>query len=220
MINKNGYKIIVYNGLLLFGLLILLNFYTSLFLKIITILTSVLLFFHFRFFRDPEREIPQNENLILSPADGSIIKIAEVEENHYLHTKTIMVSIFMSIFDVHVNRVPISGEIEYLNYKSGKFTPAFKDKSSELNEQLIIGIKSPQGKILIKQIAGIIARRIVNNLNKRDMVKMGERFGMIKYCSRVDVFLPSFSKLNVQLNQKMKAGETIIGQLQANRKTI
>ena len=122
-----------------------------------------------------------------------------------------MKEIFMSIFDVHVNRLPITGEIEFLDYKDGKFNPAYKDDSSELNEQMMVGIISARGKVMIKQIAGIIARRIVCSLKLGDIVKTGERFGMIKYGSRVDLFIPSASEIYVHLNEKVRAGETIIG---------
>jgi phosphatidylserine decarboxylase len=224
MINKSGYKIIIVNGSLFICLLTLLHFNDSILLEIITFLTCILFIFHFLFFRDPEREIPQYEDLIVSPADGKVIKITEVEENQYLHSRAILVSIFMSVFDVHVNRVPVSGEIEYLNYRSGKFKPAYKENSSELNEQLVTGIKSLRGKILIKQIAGIIARRIVCSLKKGDMVRTGERFGMIKYGSlgmikygsRVDLLIPMASKIYVKLHERVIAGETIIGELQDN----
>lgn len=213
MINKNGYAIIFYNGLILAGFVLFLIFYPSNLLKILSILTGVFLVFHFFFFRDPERNIPEGREVIISPADGKIIKISEVEENKYLHGKVLMVSIFMSIFNVHVNRIPVSGKVEYLEHKAGKFKAAFKDKSSELNEQSLIGIKTSQTKILFKQIAGLIARRIVNNLKIGDEVKCGERFGMIKYGSRLDVFLPLSTKINVRINERVKAGETIIGEL-------
>lgn len=216
MINKSGYKVILYNGVLLIILILILTFYFSSFLFMITLFTGFVLIFHFFFFRDPEREISENENMICSPADGKVIKIDTVEDNIFLHNKALLVSIFMSIFDVHVNRIPISGKIEYLQYKPGKYKAAFVDKSSEMNEQAIIGIRSPQGKILMKQIAGIIARRIVTNLNEGDDVKKGERFGLIKYGSRVDIIVPLSSKLHVQLNQKVIAGETIIGELPDN----
>ena len=213
MINKNGYTIILYNGLILAGFVSLLIFYPSNLLKILSILTAVFFVFHFFFFRDPKRSIPEGKKVIISPADGKIIKISEVEENKYIHGKALMVSIFMSIFNVHVNRIPVSGKVEYLEHKAGKFKAAFKDKSSELNEQSLIGIKTSQTKILFKQIAGFIARRIVNNLKIEDEVKYGERFGMIKYGSRLDVFLPLSTKINVRINEKVRAGETIIGEL-------
>ena len=212
MITKYGY-IILYNGILLAGLILLLNFYPSNFLTILSILTGVLFLFHFFFFRDPNRNVPGGKEVIISPADGKIIKISEVEENEYIHGKAIMVSIFMSIFNVHVNRIPISGKVEFLEHKAGEYKAAFTDSSSELNEQSLIGIKTLQTKILFKQIAGIIARRIINNLKIGDEVKSGERFGMIKYGSRLDLFIPLSSKINVRINEKVKAGETIIGEL-------
>jgi len=218
MFNKNGYKIIIINGILFICCLTMLHFHDSVFLEIITFLTCILFIFHFFFFRDPEREIPPYENLIVSPADGRIIKIMEVEEDHYLHSRAILISIFMSVFDVHVNRVPVSGEIEFLNYRSGKFKPAYKDKSSELNEQLVIAIKSPRETILMKQIAGIIARRIVCFLKNGDIVKAGERFGMIKYGSRVDLFIPMTSEIYIKLHDQVRAGETIIGKMSDDEK--
>jgi phosphatidylserine decarboxylase len=216
MINKNGYSLVVYNGLILLALIILAMTYDSLILQILSGIFMTSLFFQFFFFRDPERNIPIEKNIIISPADGKIIKITEVEENHYLHGKAILVSIFMSVFNVHVNRLPISGNIEYLNYHPGKFLPAFKDKASDLNEQMRIGINSQKGKIFLVQIAGIIARRIVSDLKIGDNIKIGERIGMIKYGSRLDVFLPLKSKLNVQLNESVIAGETIIAFFEDN----
>jgi phosphatidylserine decarboxylase len=204
------------NGILFIFLVTLLHFSDSVILEIISFITFALFIFHFFFFRDPDREIPVNENIIISPADGKIIKISEVEENQYLHSKAICVSIFMSVFDVHVNRMPVSGEIDFLDYRSGKFIPAYKNNSSELNEQMMVGINSARGKVMIKQIAGIIARRIVCYLKKGNKVMTGERFGMIKYGSRVDLFLPRTSKIYVKLHEKVRAGETIIGELSNN----
>lgn len=216
MINRSGYKIIAMNGIIVICLLALIHFHDSVLLEIFTLIACILFIFHFYFFRDPERNIQSYKDYIFSPADGKVINIAEVEENHYLHSKAIMVSIFMSIFDVYVNRVPFSGEIEYCNHKSGKYNPAYKDNSSEMNEHTVVGILTPQGKILVKQIAGIIARRIICNLKKGDKVKTGERFGMIKYGSRVDLFLPVTSSIYVALNERVRAGETIIGELTEN----
>jgi len=213
MITKYGYNIIIYNGILLALLVLLLTFYTSNFLLFFSVLTGIFFLFHFFFFRDPDRNVPEGKEIIISPADGKIIKICEIEENKYIHGKTKMVSIFMSIFNVHVNRIPLSGTVEFLEHKAGKFEIAYKDSSSDLNEQSIIGIKSIHNKILFKQIAGIVARRIINQLKMGDKVKIGERFGMIKYGSRLDVFLPVSSKINVRINDKVKAGETIIAKL-------
>jgi phosphatidylserine decarboxylase len=211
---------IMINGIIFLCLLTVLYFHDSKFLELITFLTCVLFIFHFFFFRDPEREIPSQDNLIVSPADGKVIQLTEVEEDQYLHSKAILVSIFMSVFDVHVNRIPFSGEIEFLDYRSGKFNPAYKEMSSEQNEQLVIGIKSERGKVLMKQIAGIIARRIVCSLKKGNIVRTGERYGMIKYGSRVDLIIPLISNVYVKLHERVTAGETIIGEMPDNRKQI
>jgi phosphatidylserine decarboxylase len=163
------------------------------------------------FFRDPERQTPQGENLILSSADGKVISITPFENIDFMGGKATLVSVFMSLFDVHVNRAPISGKVKYLKYNSGKFLPAFKDKASLENEQTELGIENDHGRIILKQIAGIIARRIVCKVKPGDSVKAGERFGMIKFGSRVDHFLPENVEIKVKLDQKVKAGETIIG---------
>jgi len=211
MICKNGYNIILYNGILLAGLVCVLFFYPSALVEILTILAGAAFLFHFFFFRDPDRNIPEGEKIVISPADGKVIKITKIEENNYLHAESIMVSIFMSVFNVHVNRIPISGKVEYLEHKAGQYKAAFEDSASDLNEQSLIGIKTPYSKILVKQVAGVLARRIVNILKKGDDVKSGERFGMIKYGSRLDIFLPLSSEIDVKINDKVKAGETILG---------
>lgn len=168
------------------------------------------LFFVF-FFRDPERKAPSGENLILSSADGKVILIKPFENQDFVGKKGTRVSVFMSVFDVHVNRAPVSGKIKYFKYNPGKFHPAFKDKASSENEQTELGLENERGKIILKQIAGIIARRIVCKVKPGDLVKAGQRFGMIKFGSRVDLFLPENVEIKVELNQKVKAGETIIG---------
>lgn len=164
------------------------------------------------FFRDPERVIPEGENLVLSPADGKVIEIVEERENEYLQAPATRVSIFLSVFNVHVNRIPISGAVGHFRYQRGAFVQAYKKDASEINEQTIIGIEHQSRKILFKQIAGILARRIVCNVRQGLQVKRGERFGIIKFGSRVDIFLPKSCGLKVQLNQKVKGGESIIGE--------
>ncbi|MCK4223544.1 MAG: phosphatidylserine decarboxylase family protein [candidate division Zixibacteria bacterium] len=171
----------------------------------------LLSFFFLFFFRDPERKAPNGENLILSSADGKVILIKPFENLKFVGEKGTLVSVFMSVFDVHVNRAPISGKVKYFKYNPGKFHPAFKDKASLENEQTELGLENERGRIILKQIAGIIARRIVCKVKSRDSVKIGERFGMIKFGSRVDLFLPENVEIKVKLNQRVKAGETIIG---------
>ncbi len=171
----------------------------------------LLVVFTVYFFRDPEREVPQAEGIVVAPADGKIIEISETFEREFLQSTAHKVSIFLSIFDVHVNRIPVDGQVAYFRYRRGAFHAAFRPSASIENEQAVIGIETKHGKVLFKQIAGIIARRIVCNVREGYRVKRGERFGMIKFGSRVDLFLPRDAQLQVQLHQKVKAGTTIIG---------
>ncbi len=212
MITKDGYKIILYTGLLEIVLMAASYFASSLFLWIVTGIIGVLFIFHFFFFRDPEREMPAGDALIISPADGMIIKIDEIDEPLYLKEKVQRVAIFMSVFNAHINRNPVDGTVEFLEHKNGQFLAAFADKALDVNERTEIGVNTKFGKMFFVQIAGLIARRIVCRLQPGENIKKGERFGMIKYSSRVDVFLPLSAKINVSLKDKVKAGETIIGE--------
>ncbi|MBN2424572.1 MAG: phosphatidylserine decarboxylase family protein [Calditrichaceae bacterium] len=211
-ITKEGYKIIIYTGIILILLVLLRVVCDSQILDIITIIIAVVFCFHFSFFRDPDRQIPEGEHLILSPADGKVIKIDKVKEPLYHEQEVWLVSIFMTLFDVHVNRIPISGEVQFLKYEKGKFLAANLDAAMEKNEQALIGVQTAYGKILFKQVAGLIARRIICRLSKGQRVKRGERFGMIIYSSRVDLFLPLNVELKVSLNDKVKAGSSLIGE--------
>jgi phosphatidylserine decarboxylase len=174
------------------------------------------MFFLF-FFRNPDRKVPEGKSLILAPADGKVILIKPCEASfgfdnlEFVGGGGTLVSVFMSLLDVHVNRVPISGVVKYLKYNPGKFLPAFKDKASLENEQTELGLENEHGRVVLKQIAGIIARRIVCKLKQGDLVKAGDRFGMVKFGSRLDLFLPENVQIKVKLNHKVKAGETIIG---------
>lgn len=180
-------------------------------IKTILIVFSILLFiFTLNFFRDPERVTPVGDGLVVAPADGTVIKVDTVVEDRYLKSDAIMISIFMSPVDVHVNRHPISGTIGYFEYIPGEFFAAFEDKASLKNEQTHIGIENNRGKVFFKQIAGFVARRIVAPLKVGDVAVMGKRFGMIKFGSRVDVYVPKSAEIKVVLNQKTVAGETIL----------
>ncbi|MFH1334935.1 MAG: phosphatidylserine decarboxylase family protein [Candidatus Zixiibacteriota bacterium] len=181
---------------------------TVLFLSMLFLLFSLFIVY---FFRDPDRIIPPDNNFILSAADGKVISIKPIDAVEFIGKEGTIISVFMSVFDVHVNRIPISGKVNYIKYNKGKFLPAFEDKASLENEQNELGLDTSQGKIILKQIAGIIARRIVCKVKPGDAVKAGERFGMIKFGSRVDLFLPQSVEIKVDLNQKVKAGETVIG---------
>ena len=164
------------------------------------------------FFRDPDRIAPQGDRLVIAPADGKVIVIKKVRMEEFLKDEVWQVSIFMSPLNVHVNRNPISGVVKYYRYVPGEYFAAFEDKASEKNEQSIIGIEGRYGKVLFKQIAGFIARRIVCPLRPEDTVIVGERFGMIKFGSRVDVFLPLSTAIKVQVGDVTRAGETIVGE--------
>lgn len=169
--------------------------------------------FNLFFFRDPERQVPDNPQAILSPADGRIVKITEIDEPVYFKSRVWQISIFLSVFNVHVNRVPISGKVDLFEYHPGKFLAAFKDKASLDNEQTAIGIVDDRGRrVLFKQIAGLIARRIICHLREGHRVLAGERMGMIRYGSRVDVFFPLEAQVLVKKGQKVYGGETILAQ--------
>jgi phosphatidylserine decarboxylase len=165
------------------------------------------------FFRDPVRQGPRGDNLVISPADGRICSIAQVEEHMYLHGTATRISVFMNVFNVHVNRYPVSGEIEVAHYNPGEFTVASHDKASLVNEQSSVGIRSPKGEVLVRQIAGMIARRIVTDGAEGDEVRQGERMGMIRFGSRVDVFVEPGARVTVALGDKVFAGATILAEL-------
>ncbi|MCC5913436.1 MAG: phosphatidylserine decarboxylase family protein [Balneolaceae bacterium] len=169
------------------------------------------------FFRDPDRIIPEGENLIISPADGKVVLIQEVDEPEYMNRKATQVSIFLSPLNVHVNRNPISGELEYLKYYPGKYLMAWEDHASELNERAHFGVKHPSGmKMMFKQITGFLARRIVYNLEEGDKIKAGERFGIMKFGSRMDLLLPDNVEIKVKKGDITVAGESIIGEIKGS----
>ncbi len=212
MIAEDGIKLIIWTTIIFAVFLIITYFFPYLVLKIITVVIGIIFLFNFYFFRDPERNIPTGDDLIVSPADGTVVQITEVDEPEYFSEKIRRVSIFLSVFNVHVNRIPVTGKVELVKYNPGKFLVAFDHKASEDNEQTLIGIKHKKGKILFKQIAGIIARRIIYHVSEGDSVETGKRFGLIRYGSRVDIFIPENVDLKVGINDKVFGGETIIGE--------
>ncbi len=167
------------------------------------------------FFRDPDREARMSgDEFVISPADGKVIYVGEVEESEFLKSRAKMVSIFMSLTDVHVNRIPISGTVRFLKYIKGEYLVAFEEKASDRNERMLIGIENKGQRVLFKQIAGFIARRIVCELSEGQSVTAGDRFGMIKFGSRVDVFLPLNCSIKVAKNDLTRGGSTVLGVLQ------
>ncbi len=166
------------------------------------------------FFRIPNRKIDRNENLVLAPADGKVVVIKEVFEKEYFKDNRIQVSIFMSPLNVHQNRAPVGGEITYINHIRGAYYPAFVEKSSELNERCSTVFKMKNGtEVLSRQIAGTVARRICTYVNPGDKIEQGNEYGFIRFGSRVDLFLPIGTKINVELDEKPVGGQTIIATL-------
>jgi phosphatidylserine decarboxylase len=165
------------------------------------------------FFRDPERTGPRGEQLVISPADGRVIDIREVDEPTFIHGRAIKISVFMNVFNVHVNRYPVSGRVEYVHYAPGKFLNAAVDKASLENEQMSVGVQGAKHKVLFRQIAGLVARRIVTYSRVGDDADQGERMGLIRFGSRVDVFVPVGSTVKVQLGEKPVAGTTVLAEL-------
>jgi phosphatidylserine decarboxylase len=164
------------------------------------------------FFRDPERTGQRGEQFVVSPADGKIVQIIEVEEPAFVHGRALRISIFMNVFNVHVNRYPVSGKVGYVHYNAGKFLNAASDKASLENEQMSVGIESARGRVLVRQIAGLIARRIVNYASLGDQAEQGARMGIIRFGSRVDVFVPPTSRVRVRVGDFPIAGVTLLAE--------
>jgi phosphatidylserine decarboxylase len=176
--------------------------------------TLCVMFFIIWFFRNPERKIPEDRGAVVSPADGKVIRIAESQRDDLSSGSFCKISIFMNVFNVHVNRIPCSGTVKLIRYHKGKFLSANLDKASELNEQNAIVIATDSGKELIAvQIAGLIARRIVCWITEGMSVKKGERFGLIRFGSRLDVYLPPETIIRVKVGDHVRSGETILGEL-------
>ena len=165
------------------------------------------------FFRDPERTGERGERLVISPADGKVVQIAEVNEPAFLKEKAIRISIFMNVFNVHVNRYPVSGVVRYVQYNPGKFFNAAEDKASLENEQSSVGIETGSNHVLVRQIAGLIARRIVTYSTNGQRVQQGDRMGIIRFGSRVDVFLPTTARPRVKVGDNTFAGVTVVAEL-------
>ena len=180
----------------------------------LTFLGTVLTLFIAYFFRNPVRKIPKLQNVILSPADGKILFVGEVQEKRFLQEKAMKISIFMSVFDVHINRAPVTGKVFKTVYNPGDFFVAHAEKASLLNEQnAVIMLAEDRFKVLVVQIAGLVARRIVCYAKTGDLLNRGDIFGLIRFGSRVDLYLPLSVNPIVRVGQKVKGGESIIGYL-------
>ncbi|HUG28444.1 MAG TPA: phosphatidylserine decarboxylase family protein [Gemmatimonadales bacterium] len=162
------------------------------------------------FFRNPERPGPRGEELVIAPADGLVVSIISMDEPAFIGGAATRVSIFMNVFDVHVNRYPASGTVAWRQYHPGRFLNAATEKASRENEQSSIGLETPRGKILVRQIAGLVARRIITDHPRGATVIQGDRLGLIRFGSRVDVFLPPGTETRVREGERTRAGQTVI----------
>jgi phosphatidylserine decarboxylase len=170
----------------------------------IALIPFLFMLFMLYFFRDPERKTPEGKGLFVAPADGKVILIKEINEN-------IGISIFMSPLNVHVNRSPCNGKVKTIKHNKGRFLAAYKDDASLKNENIEMVLETEYGDILVRQVAGYVARRAVCRKKEGDILRCGERYGIIKFSSRLDVYLPKQTEIKVRLGDRVKAGETIIG---------
>ncbi|WP_412984280.1 phosphatidylserine decarboxylase family protein [Pontimicrobium sp. IMCC45349] len=216
MFHKEGQKIILTTLVIVVALFLLLDNLVSIpwLLKLIQITLLVLLILVLQFFRNPKRHTKQNDEHVISPVDGKVVVIEEVFEKEYFNEKRLQVSVFMSPINVHVTRYPISGKVLFSKYHPGKYLVAWHPKASEENERTTIVVENKTyGKVLYRQIAGALAKRIVNYAKEEDNATQGADAGFIKFGSRVDLFLPLDTKIKVELNQKVRGGESIIAEL-------
>jgi phosphatidylserine decarboxylase len=212
---KNGKSIVAVEGLHFIIPVLIITIISAVVLPVwVTVICAALLAFVTAFFRNPQREIPADPKAVVSPADGKVIEIKQMDEPDFLKGRCIRVCVFMNVFNVHVNRIPLGGTIRKVQYFPGKFLVASLDKASELNERNAVLIEGAGGvKVLVIQIAGLVARRIVSYVSAGDSVKKGDRFGLIRFGSRLDLYLPKDTDIRVQLGQKVRGGETIMGVL-------
>jgi len=213
-IHREGYKSILISAIL-FAVINLVSFYFISFSLawlswLIFVITLGLVLFIISFFRIPSRKLTQGGNLVVAPADGKVVVIEEVYDEEYFKDKRLQVSIFMSPANVHVNRNPVAGEVVYNQYHKGKYLVAWHPKSSTENERHSVVIRYPKGEVLVKQIAGALAKRIVNYLSVGQKVEQTAEMGFIKFGSRVDLLLPLDVKVNVKLQEVVKGGVTVI----------
>ncbi|PKL51828.1 MAG: phosphatidylserine decarboxylase family protein [Nitrospira bacterium HGW-Nitrospira-1] len=178
-----------------------------------TLIPLALTAFMIYFFRDPERLIPEGKDLFVAPADGKVIVIRDVRETRRIGADMKQVSIFMSPFNVHVNRAPCAGRVKSVRHNKGSFFAAYKDEASIKNENIEMAFETEYGDILVRQVAGFLARRAVCRKNEGDVLKRGERYGIIKFSSRVDIYLPKDVTIKVKADEMVKAGETVIAEL-------
>lgn len=204
---------IVREGIPYIGILIVVTVAVASFHLLWSLIPGLLLLFVTYFFRNPQRRIPQESGIIVSPADGLVMNVTEVYEENFIKGPARKVNIFLSVFDVHVNRIPVSGTISFQQYTKGKFLPAYHENVSTENERHTLGIQNENMKVLVTQIAGLIARRIVSWVTVGAVLRQGERYGLIKFGSSTEVVVPMNVEILVKKGDRVKGGETIIGRL-------
>lgn len=213
-IHKEGYRTIALCALVFGAINVIFFFFFSARMPLVSwivfVATLILLLFIVSFFRSPKRNFTVAHHQVICPADGKVVVIEETTDPEYFKDKRLQISIFMSPANVHINRIPMSGKVEYSQYHKGKYLVAWSPKSSTENERHSVVIKSDTAEILVKQIAGAMAKRIVNYLKVGQLVAQGNEMGFIKFGSRVDVLLPVGTQLNVKLNQQVKGGVTVL----------
>ncbi|MDT0646116.1 phosphatidylserine decarboxylase family protein [Zunongwangia sp. F260] len=217
MFHKEGYKIMIITAILLIAINVLsYSLINTYWIKFLILIVTILLFLLvIQFFRNPKRKTEINNQNVVAPVDGKVVVIEEVYEKEYFKDKRLQVSIFMSPINVHVTRHPVGGKVKFSKYHPGKFLVAWHPKSSEENERTTVVVENEvTGEILYRQIAGAMAKRIVNYAEEGEEVVQGSDSGFIKFGSRVDVFMPLGTPLHVELNQKVKGGISVIGKIQ------
>ena len=213
-IHREGKTIILTTLAIVIAITILLALFLPKFIVWIAFGVGVLIvFFIMRFFRTPERILSSEKNCIVSPADGEVVVVEQVFEDEYLKCEALQISVFMSVWNVHVNWFPVSGNVEYFKHHNGNFHVAWHPKSSTDNERTTIVVNDGKNKILFRQVAGLVARRIVSYVEVGNSVKKGEQCGFIKFGSRMDIFVPLESNVNVKLGDKVKGCESVIAYL-------
>jgi phosphatidylserine decarboxylase len=211
---KYGMKEIVFSLALCAGLGVLLGWVNLYLLSI----PAVVFLFVLYFFRDPERKVPEGNNTVVSPADGTVIEISDVKEDGFIKEECVKIAIFLSVFNVHINRAPMEGKVEWIDYRKGKFLVASVPDASSQNESNSIGMVDAQFKVLVRQVSGIIARRIVCAVKPGEAVQKGQRIGMIKFGSRTELFIPkkNVESIEVKLKDKVKGAKTIMAKVKGN----
>lgn len=205
--------IIAREGWIFIAFFALLTLASALLHWTVALLPGILLLLSIWFFRDPERRIPGTEQDVVSPADGRVMFIREVEEPRFMQDKTLMVSIFLSVFDVHINRMPVGGTIAHKEYAAGKFLAAWDETVGEVNERAYLGLETGRHRVLVSQVAGLLARRILTWPVVGDKLGRGERFGLIRFGSCTQIWLPLGSTILVKPGDRVAGGQTLIGRL-------